>query len=116
MSWSSTSRRRPVSTSAAPASIFGWAKPRWPAAPGRARAAAADILVTIGGASVGDHDLVQKALRDAGMQPGFWKIAMRPGKPLMHGALGATHVLGLPGNPVSAVVCGVLFLAPLIRA
>jgi len=86
------------------------------AAIGRARAAAADILVTIGGASVGDHDLVQKALRDAGMQPGFWKIAMRPGKPLMHGALGATHVLGLPGNPVSAVVCGVLFLAPLIRA
>ena len=86
------------------------------AAFGRARNLGADILVTIGGASVGDHDLVQKALRAAGMQPGFWKIAMRPGKPLMHGALGETHVLGLPGNPVSAVVCGVLFLVPLIRA
>ena len=81
-----------------------------------ARAAEADVLVTLGGASVGDYDLVQKALVDAGMQLGFWRIAMRPGKPLMHGRLGAMRVLGLPGNPTSSAVCGVLFLRPLLRA
>jgi molybdopterin molybdotransferase len=81
-----------------------------------ARDAEADVLVTLGGASVGDYDLVQKALVDAGMQLGFWRIAMRPGKPLMHGRLGAMNVLGLPGNPTSSAVCGVLFLRPLLRA
>jgi molybdopterin molybdotransferase len=83
---------------------------------GRARAAEADVLVTLGGASVGDHDLVQKALVAEGMELGFWRIAMRPGKPLMHGRLGAMRVLGLPGNPTSSTVCAVLFLRPLIRA
>ena len=83
---------------------------------GRARDAGADILVTIGGASVGEHDLVQAALAREGMELGFWRIAMRPGKPMMHGRLGPMHILGLPGNPVSAVVCGILFLVPLIRA
>jgi len=82
----------------------------------RARNAGADVLVTLGGASVGDHDLVQTALAREGMELGFWKIAMRPGKPLMHGRLGDMRILGLPGNPVSAIVCGVLFLVPLIRA
>ncbi len=75
-----------------------------------------DVLVTLGGASVGDHDLVQKALVAAGMELGFWKIAMRPGKPLMHGRLGELRVLGLPGNPTSSTVCAILFLLPLIRA
>ena len=70
----------------------------------------------MGGASVGDYDLVQKALVDAGMELRFWRIAMRPGKPLMHGHIGAMRVLGLPGNPTSSAVCGVLFLRPLIRA
>jgi len=83
---------------------------------GEARAAAADVLVTLGGASVGEYDLVQKALVDGGMELGFWRIAMRPGKPLMHGRLGAMRVLGLPGNPTSSAVCGVLFLRPLTRA
>jgi len=81
----------------------------------RARDAGADVLVTLGGASVGDHDLVQSTLTGCGMQLDFWKIAMRPGKPLMVGSLGAMHVLGLPGNPVSSLVCGLLFLEPLIR-
>ena len=81
-----------------------------------ARDAGADVLVTLGGASVGDHDLVQTALTKEGMELGFWKIAMRPGKPLMHGRIGDMRILGLPGNPVSAIVCGVLFLIPLIRA
>ena len=81
-----------------------------------ARDARADVLVTLGGASVGDHDLVQSALTREGMELGFWKIAMRPGKPLMHGQLGDMQILGLPGNPVSAIVCGVLFLVPLVRA
>ena len=81
----------------------------------RARAAGADILVTSGGASVGDHDLVQKALAGEGLALSFWKIAMRPGRPMLHGRLGAMHVLGLPGNPVSSYVCSHLFLVPLIR-
>jgi molybdopterin molybdotransferase len=76
----------------------------------------ADILVTMGGASVGDHDLVQAALSAAGMDLAFWRIAMRPGKPLMFGRLGETRVLGLPGNPASSVVCAHLFLKPLIAA
>ncbi len=76
----------------------------------------ADILVTIGGASVGDHDLVQTALKEDGLQVDFWKIAMRPGKPLMVGKLGHSHVLGLPGNPVSSMVCAMLFLRPLLYA
>jgi molybdopterin molybdotransferase len=76
----------------------------------------ADILVLIGGASVGDHDLVQETLVRRGMELDFWRIAMRPGKPLMVGRLGNMRVLGLPGNPVSAMVCGHIFLKPLIRA
>jgi molybdopterin molybdotransferase len=75
----------------------------------------ADILVTSGGASVGDYDLVQQALAGEGLALSFWKIAMRPGRPMLHGRLGAMHVLGLPGNPVSAYVCAFLFLVPLIR-
>ncbi len=81
-----------------------------------ARAGDADILALIGGASVGDHDLVQEALVGRGMQLDFWRIAMRPGKPLMVGHLHGMRVLGLPGNPVSAMVCGHIFLKPLMRA
>lgn len=81
----------------------------------RAIDAKADLLVTLGGASVGDHDLVQPVLTDLGMTLDFWRIAMRPGKPLMVGRLGAMQVLGLPGNPVSTLVCSLLFLEPLIR-
>jgi molybdopterin molybdotransferase len=81
----------------------------------RARDIGADVLVTSGGASVGDYDLVQKALAAEGLALSFWKVALRPGRPMMHGRLGAMHVLGLPGNPASAYVCGVLFLLPLIR-
>ena len=81
-----------------------------------AREAKADVLVTLGGASVGDYDLVQRALVAAGMELGFWRIAMRPGKPLIHGRLGAMSVLGLPGNPTSSTVCALLFLRPLLRA
>jgi molybdopterin molybdotransferase len=81
----------------------------------KARELKADILVTTGGASVGEYDFVQKAFAAEGMDLSFWKIAMRPGRPLMHGRLGATHVLGLPGNPVSSYVCAFLFLVPLIR-
>lgn len=80
------------------------------------RASGADILVITGGASVGEHDLVQEALTARGMRLDFWKIAMRPGKPLMVGKLGDMRVLGLPGNPVSTFVCAELFLKPLIRA
>lgn len=90
--------------------------PRIRAAIRRARDAGADVIVTLGGASVGDHDLVGKALADEGMTPGFWKVAMRPGKPLMSGRFGETRVLGLPGNPVSSLVCGHLFLKPLVAA
>ena len=81
-----------------------------------ARALKADLLVTIGGASVGDHDLVQSALVKEGMTLGFWRIAMRPGKPLMFGKLGNMLMLGLPGNPVSSIVCSLMFVQPLIRA
>ena len=73
----------------------------------------ADLIVTIGGASVGDHDLVGKV---AGLQHAFWKLALRPGKPLMAGRLNGVPMLGLPGNPVSAIVCGHLFLLPMVRA
>ena len=81
----------------------------------RARATGADILITMGGASVGDHDLVKRSLEAEDVAMSFWRIAMRPGKPMMHGRLGAMRVIGLPGNPVSSYVCGYLFLAPLIR-
>lgn len=81
-----------------------------------ARAARADVLVTVGGASVGDYDLVKPALIAQGMELNFWRIAMRPGRPLIHGRLGPMTILGLPGNPVSAIVAGVVFLFPLVRA
>lgn len=80
----------------------------------RARSWGADVLLTTGGASVGDYDLVQTALQQEGMRLSFWKIAMRPGRPMMHGRLGDTHVIGLPGNPVSAFVCSLLFVTPLL--
>lgn len=76
----------------------------------------ADLIVTIGGASVGDHDLVASVAADRGMDRAFYKVAMRPGKPLMAGRLGRAMMVGLPGNPVSALVCGHVFLAPVIRA
>jgi molybdopterin molybdotransferase len=82
----------------------------------RARDAGADILVTTGGASVGDHDLVKQSLEAEGVAMAFWQIAMRPGKPMMHGRLGAMRVIGVPGNPVSSYVCTLLFVVPLIRA
>ena len=75
----------------------------------------ADLIVTIGGASVGDHDLVGRVAEGMGLGRAFYKIAMRPGKPLMAGRIKGVPLLGLPGNPVSAVVCGHLFLLPLIR-
>jgi molybdopterin molybdotransferase len=74
----------------------------------------ADIIITIGGASVGDHDLVVPVLRDIGADIDFWKIAMRPGKPMLAGRLGQARVIGLPGNPVSAFVCALLFAVPLV--
>jgi len=74
----------------------------------------ADLVVTIGGASVGDHDLVGRVARDLGLEQSFYKISMRPGKPLMAGRLRGMAMVGLPGNPVSAMVCGHLFLRPLI--
>ncbi len=80
----------------------------------KAADAGAHVLVTLGGASVGARDLVRQALLDAGMSLDFWKIAMRPGKPLMFGRLGEMRVLGLPGNPVSSLVCAHLFLRPLV--
>ncbi len=79
-------------------------------------AAGADLIVTIGGASVGDHDLVGKVAAQMGLQRAFYKIAMRPGKPLMAGRLHGVPMLGLPGNPVSAIVCGHLFLLPMVHA
>lgn len=80
------------------------------------QSAGADIVVTVGGASVGDHDLVGPVLQARGMVLDFWRIAMRPGKPLMYGRLGEQHVLGLPGNPVSSLICTRLFVVPLVRA
>jgi molybdopterin molybdotransferase len=71
-----------------------------------------DMLVTTGGASVGDHDLVIEGLKQRGLEVDFWKIAMRPGKPMISGRLGRVAMLGLPGNPVSALVCATLFLLP----
>jgi molybdopterin molybdotransferase len=82
----------------------------------RARDSGADILITTGGASVGDHDLVKQSLEAESVEMAFWKIAMRPGKPMMHGRLGGMRVIGLPGNPVSSYVCAFQFLVPLIRA
>ncbi|MGI8568311.1 MAG: molybdopterin molybdotransferase MoeA [Methylocella sp.] len=79
-------------------------------------ARAVDVLVTLGGASVGDYDLVKPALAGQGMELSFWRIAMRPGKPVIHGRLGPMIVLGLPGNPVAAFVAGIVFLVPLMRA
>ena len=81
----------------------------------RARELGSDVLVTSGGASVGDYDLVQKSLGQEGLALSFWKVALRPGRPMLHGRLGSMHVLGLPGNPVSAYVCSILFLIPLLR-
>ncbi len=81
----------------------------------RARDWGADILLTCGGASVGEHDLVQRALASEGLDLSFWRVALRPGRPMMHGRLGDMQVLGVPGNPVSSYVCAFLFLVPLIR-
>jgi molybdopterin molybdotransferase len=75
---------------------------------------AADILLTIGGASVGERDLVVSALRSEGLELDFWKIAMRPGKPMLYGRLGSQRVLGVPGNPVSALICAHVFLKPML--
>jgi molybdopterin molybdotransferase len=80
-----------------------------------ARDHGADVLLISGGASVGDHDLVQRALTQEGLKLSFWRIAMRPGRPMMHGVLDGMHVLGVPGNPVSSYVCSFLFLLPLLR-
>ncbi len=76
----------------------------------------ADVVVTIGGASVGKHDLVQRALSESGITLSFWRIAMRPGKPLMFARRGQQRIIGLPGNPVSAMVCARIFLKPLLDA
>jgi molybdopterin molybdotransferase len=76
---------------------------------------AADVLLTIGGVSVGERDLVSAALRAEGLELDFWRIAMRPGKPLLYGRLGAQRVIGLPGNPVSALICGLVFLVPMLH-
>lgn len=76
----------------------------------------ADLVITIGGASVGDHDLVAPVAAELGMEQSFYKVAMRPGKPLMAGRLGKMAMVGLPGNPVSAMVCGSVFVLPMIRA
>ena len=76
----------------------------------------ADLIVTIGGASVGDYDLVAEAAIDIGLKQKFYKVAMRPGKPLMAGCIGGSALIGLPGNPVSAMVCGHIFLIPVLNA
>ena len=81
-----------------------------------AGARGADMLVTTGGASVGDHDIVRSVLGEVGLELDFWKIAMRPGKPLIFGRIAETPILGLPGNPVSATVCALIYLGPAIRA
>ncbi|WP_417461722.1 gephyrin-like molybdotransferase Glp [Kordiimonas sp.] len=104
-----------LSSAGAECSFLGQAKDDLPSLRKYIKAAAnADILITIGGASVGDKDLIQKALSDENMELGFWKVAMRPGKPLISGQIGKTKVLGLPGNPVSAFVCALLFARPLV--
>ncbi len=108
--WRAAKAARPIDLGIAPDRL-----PETIAAIRRASASGADILVTSGGASVGDYDLVQQALAGEGLALSFWKIAMRPGRPMLHGRLGAMHVLGLPGNPVSSYVCAFLFLVPLIR-
>jgi molybdopterin molybdotransferase len=82
----------------------------------RARRWGADILLTAGGVSVGEYDFVQKALGATGFELSFWRVALRPGRPMLHGRVGDMRVLGVPGNPVSAFVCAFLFLVPLIRA
>lgn len=86
----------------------------------RGRDSGADVLITTGGASVGDHDVVQRALKAEGVEMAFWKVALRPGKPMMHGRLpreaGAMRVIGLPGNPTSSYICAFLFMVPLLRA
>jgi molybdopterin molybdotransferase len=79
-------------------------------------AGGSDLIVTIGGASVGDHDLVQHVAGERGMTPSFYKVAMRPGKPLMAGRLDGIPMIGLPGNPTSAMVCGMVFVVPALRA
>lgn len=102
----------------AEATDFGIARDRVEdivAAVRRARDSGADILVTTGGASVGEHDLVQEALKAEGLDLSFWRVALRPGRPMLHGRLGGMQVLGLPGNPVSSYVCAFLFMVPLIR-
>lgn len=76
----------------------------------------ADVIVTLGGASVGDHDLVRQVAEESGLETSFYKVAMRPGKPLMAGRYNATPMVGLPGNPVSALVCGHVFLRPALNA
>lgn len=81
-----------------------------------ALAAGADLIVTIGGASVGDHDLIGRITEQIGMKRAFYKIAMRPGKPLIAGSISDSAMIGLPGNPVSAIVCAELFMRPLLRA
>lgn len=86
-----------------------------------ASATGLDLLVTIGGASVGEHDLVRETLGDHDLDLDFWRVAMKPGKPLMHGSIrgtdgSVTRFLGLPGNPVSSLVCGQIFLLPMLRA
>lgn len=82
----------------------------------RARELKVDILITTGGASVGDHDVVKDALEAEGVKMAFWRIALRPGKPMMHGRLDGMRVIGVPGNPASSYICSFLFAVPLIRA
>ena len=97
------------------AAILGIAEDDVESIAGLARAGRdADILLTIGGASVGDKDLVATALGPEGLALDFWKIAMRPGKPLLYGRLGPQRVLGVPGNPVSALICAMVFLVPML--
>ena len=80
------------------------------------QAEGADLLITMGGASVGEHDLIRSALGETGLAIDFWRIAMRPGKPLMFGHFRGTAMMGLPGNPVSSLVCGLVFVIPALRA
>ncbi len=105
---------RAIGASALDLGIAGDSKEAIAALVRRAVAAGADVIVTLGGASVGDHDLVQDVLAAEGMKLGFWRIAMRPGKPLMFGRLDGIRCIGLPGNPVASLVCSQLFLKPLL--